>query len=172
MCGGIEVDKNGKTVIENLFAAGECARTGLHGANRLASNSLLEALVFSHRAAIVSMTLVDKVVHQVSVPDWNADGTSNPKEMILITQNRRELQSLMSNYVAIVRSNVRLKRAMDRLRIIYGETEALYERTTVSPALCELRNMINGSYLIVKAALKRSENCGLHYNTDLVTEKK
>jgi len=172
MCGGIDVDNKGMTVIENLFAAGECARTGLHGANRLASNSLLEALVFSHRAAIFSITLVDKVEHQASVPDWNADGTSNPKEMILITQNRRELQSLMSNYVAIVRSNVRLKRAMDRLRIIYGETEALYERTTVSPALCELRNMINVSYLVVKAALNRSENRGLHFNTDLVPEKK
>ena len=103
-----------------------------------------------------------------NIPEWNTEGTSAPKEMILITENRRELQSLMTNYVGIVRNNTRLKRALDRLRIIYGETEALYERTIVSPALCELRNMINLSYLVVKAAMARNENRGLHYNSDLV----
>lgn len=168
MCGGISVDEHGCSDIKNLYAAGECARTGLHGGNRLASNSLLEALVFSHRAYMHGVSAFTEVEFKENIPDWNAEGTSAPKEMVLITENRRELQSLMTNYVGIVRNNTRLKRALDRLRIIYGETEALYERTIVSPALCELRNMINVSYLVVKAAMARTENKGLHYNSDLV----
>ena len=168
MCGGISVDEHGCSDIKNLYAAGECARTGLHGGNRLASNSLLEALVFSHRAYMHGVSAFAEVEFNQNIPDWNAEGTSAPKEMVLITENRRELQSLMTNYVGIVRNNTRLKRALDRLRIIYGETEALYERTIVSPALCELRNMINVSYLVVKAAMARTENKGLHYNSDLV----
>jgi L-aspartate oxidase len=167
MCGGIRVNENGASNIKNLYAAGECARTGLHGANRLASNSLLEALVFSHRSCNDAISKISDIHHRDDIPDWNADGTTEPKEKILITENRRELQALMSNYVGIFRTNIRLKRAMDRLRIIYGETEALYERTVVSPALCELRNMINVSYLIVRAAIARTENRGLHYNYDL-----
>ena len=166
-CGGITVDENGLTDIANLYAAGECASTGLHGANRLASNSLLEAVVFSHRAFLHASKNSVNVSFQQQVPDWNAEGTTIPKEMILITANRRELQLMMSNYVGIVRNNVRLKRAMDRLRIIFGETEALYERTIVSPALCELRNLINVSYLVIKGAMARTENKGLHYNSDL-----
>jgi L-aspartate oxidase len=154
--------------MRHLYAAGECARTGLHGANRLASNSLLEALVFAHRAAQRSTDELADTGFRVDIPEWNAEGTKAPREMILINENRRELQAIMSNYVGIVRSHQRLKRAMDRLRIIYGETEALYERTTVSPNLCELRNMINVAYLVVKAAIARKENRGLHYNTDLV----
>ncbi len=166
MCGGINTDANGRTDIKHLYAAGECARSGLHGANRLASNSLLEALVFSHRASIDSFTIISDIHHRDNVPDWDAEGTTAPREMVLITENRRELQAMMSNYMGIVRSNIRSKRAMDRLRILYGETEALYERTTVSPALCELRNLINVAYLVVKAAMARTENRGLHYNTD------
>lgn len=168
ICGGIHVDEYGQSDIKYLYAAGECARTGLHGANRLASNSLLEALVFSHRAYVHGVSECAEISFKENIPDWNAAGTTAPKEMILITENRRELQALMSNYVGIVRNNTRLKRALDRLRIIYGETEALYERTIVSPALCELRNMINLSYLVVKAAMARTENRGLHYNSDLV----
>lgn len=167
LCGGINVDENGYTDIANLYAAGECSRTGLHGANRLASNSLLEAVVFSHRAFQDCVQRLPHIRHRQDIPDWNAEGTIAPKEKILISQNRRELQALMTNYVGIVRSNTRLKRAMDRLRIIYGETEALYERTIVSPALCELRNMINLAYLVTKAAATRTENRGLHYNSDL-----
>lgn len=166
-CGGIKVDANGASDIRNLFAAGECACTGLHGANRLASNSLLEALVFAHRAAQQGILELSQVSFRDDIPDWNAQGTTNPKELVLITSNRKELQMLMSDYVGIVRSNTRLKRALDRLRIIYGETEAMYIRTTVSPMLCELRNMINLAYLVVTQAMKRTENRGLHYNVDL-----
>jgi L-aspartate oxidase len=166
ICGGIKVDEHGRSTIRNLYAAGECACTGLHGANRLASNSLLEALVFSHRAFTDSVMAFSTVRYREDVPDWNAEGTTMPKELVLITYNLKELQSVMSSYVGIVRSDQRLKRALDRLRILYQETEALYQTTVLSQQLCELRNLINIGYLVVKAAMERKENRGLHYNTD------
>ncbi len=166
ICGGINVDAWARSNIKNLYAAGECARTGLHGANRLASNSLLEALVFAHRASISASENFSANHFRKDVPGWNAEGTSHPKEMVLITHNLIELQNVMSNYVGIVRTDTRLKRALDRLRILYGETEALYEKTTISPQLCELRNLIVVGYLIVKAAMRRKESVGLHYSTD------
>ena len=156
----------GRTSIKNLYAAGECASTGLHGGNRLASNSLLEALVYSHRASLDAIKVFKNAVINNSVPDWDAEGTTQPNEMVLITQNLRELQDVMSSYVGIVRSDHRLKRAMDRLRIIYGETEALYGRTVLSSRLCELRNLITIAYLIVKFSMARKESVGLHYSTD------
>ena len=166
ICGGILVDEHGRSSIQNLYAAGECACTGLHGGNRLASNSLLEALVYAHRSWLHAKEVIDGIRFEERVPDWNAEGTTQPNELVLITHNRRELQEVMSSYVGIVRSNVRLKRALDRLRILYGETEALYERTVLSPMLCELRNMITIGYLIVKAAMARPESVGLHYTLD------
>lgn len=166
ICGGIEVDLNGRSSIANLYAAGECSCTGLHGGNRLASNSLLEALVYSHRAANDVIKRFASIEVCKNVPEWNSEGTVQPNELILITSNLGELQNVMSNYVGIVRSDQRLKRAMDRLRIIYGETEGLYERTIVSPRLCELRNLISVAYLIVKFAQARKESVGLHYSTD------
>jgi len=166
VCGGIAVDEWGRSTIKNLYAAGECARTGLHGANRLASNSLLEALVYAHRASVDGLKCLDQLSFNRKVPDWNAEGTSQPNEMILITHNLQELQEVMSTYVGIVRSDQRLKRALDRLRIIYGETEALYSRTVLSSRLCELRNLITIGYLIVKFSMARKESVGLHYSTD------
>ncbi|HMO63040.1 MAG TPA: L-aspartate oxidase [Ferruginibacter sp.] len=167
-CGGIKTDEWGRTSITNLYAAGECASTGLHGANRLASNSLLEAMVFAHRAFVHSVELVNTEAGnaQKLVPDWKADGTNAPKEMILITQSVKELKLLMSDYVGIVRNNERLHRAMKRLDLLFAETEDLYRKTVVSPQLCELRNMITVAYLIVKSAEFRHESRGLHYNTD------
>ncbi len=171
-CGGIKTDEWAATSIKNLYAAGECASTGLHGANRLASNSLLEAMVFAHRAyektvalASSATTAGQESLHE-AIPDWNASGTTSPKEMILITQSVKELKLLMSDYVGIVRNNERLYRAMKRLDLLYAETEALYQRTVVSPQLCELRNMITVAYLIVKGAEFRHESRGLHFNTD------
>ncbi|MFN8165678.1 MAG: L-aspartate oxidase [Bacteroidia bacterium] len=166
MCGGIVVDMDGRSSIKNLYAAGECSCTGLHGGNRLASNSLLEALVYAHRSAMDVIQKVSSINYRDDVPAWDAEGTVQPNELVLITSNLRELQSVMSNYVGIVRSNTRLKRALDRLRILYGETEALYERTIVSPKLCELRNLIAIAYLIVKFAMARKESVGLHYVMD------
>ena len=169
-CGGIKTDEHGQTSIKNLYAAGECASTGLHGANRLASNSLLEAMVFAHRAYLNSVITImaDKSASfaGASVGDWKTDGTNAPKEMILITQSVKELKLLMSDYVGIVRNNERLQRAMKRLDLLYEETESLYQRTIVSPQLCELRNMITLAYLIVKSAQFMQESRGLHFNTD------
>ena len=170
-CGGIKTDEYGRTSIKNLYAAGECASTGLHGANRLASNSLLEAMVFAHRAYKDAVEKINYPSVSFSgggdaVPNWKADGTNAPKEMILITQSVKELKLLMSDYVGIVRNNERLKRANRRLDLLHEETEALYEKTAVSPQLCELRNMITVAYLIVKCAEFRQESRGLHYNTD------
>ena len=166
ICGGVKTDINGQTSIMNLYAAGEVACTGLHGANRLASNSLIEALVFAHRAARHATLSLSESEIKNSVPDWNDEGTSHPEEMILITQSMKELQQIMSNYVGIVRSKIRLKRALDRLEIIYHETENLYNTSTVSVKLCELRNAINVAYLIIRQAQERRESRGLHYNTD------
>ncbi len=170
-CGGIKTDEWGKTSIMNLYAAGECACTGLHGANRLASNSLLEAMVFANRAYIHSLQtiqheLFNSKLENAIIPDWKTEGTNAPKEMILITQSVKELKLLMSDYVGIVRNNQRLHRAMKRLDLLYEETETLYEKTEVSPQLCELRNMITVAYLIVKCAEFRKESRGLHFNTD------
>jgi len=165
-CGGIKVDEHGRTSINNLYACGECSSTGLHGANRLASNSLLEALVFAHRCYEDMATRVESIELQEDIPEWNAAGTTQPKEMILITQSLKELQSVMSDYVGIVRNNVRLERAMRRLDLLHEETGRLYETTTLSPQLAELRNLITIGYLIVKGAQFRKESRGLHYNTD------
>lgn len=165
-CGGIKTNESGQTSIKHLYAAGECASTGLHGANRLASNSLLEALVFAHRCAEEAAGKVDAISFNEQIPDWNASGTTEPKEMILITQSLKELQQVMSDYVGIVRNDVRLQRAISRLDLLHAETEELYKTTTVSPQLCELRNLITVAYLIVKSAQFRKESRGLHYNTD------
>lgn len=165
-CGGIKTDEWGRSSIKNLFACGECSSTGLHGANRLASNSLLEAMVFAHRCYVETVNTMDTLKDLPDVPDWNAQGTSEPKEMILITQSLKELQQVMSDYVGIVRNNVRLQRAMKRIDLLFEETEGLYQTTTVSPQLLELRNMITVGYLIIKGAAFRKESRGLHYNTD------
>ena len=168
--GGIKVDDMGRSSIQNLYASGECSSTGLHGANRLASNSLLEALVFSHRIAEDVLAKIDSSTWKDGIPDWNAEGTTVPQEMVLITQSTKELKDTMSYYVGIVRSNVRLKRALDRLFILYKETEDLYNATTLSPQLCELRNLITIAYLITRSASMRPESRGLHYTTDYPKE--
>jgi len=154
MCGGIRVDEWGRSSIRNLYSSGECAATGLHGANRLASNSLLESLVFSHRASIDAARQIANTEFCEEIPDWNDEGTVLNEEMILITQSMKELQAVMTSYVGIVRSNLRLNRALKRLEIIYNETEELYQ------------NLINIGYLIIKAALDRKESVGLHYSID------
>ncbi len=166
MCGGIRVDACGRTSIQRLYAAGECSSTGLHGANRLASNSLLEAMVFAHRIYEDIQDRLDDFGFQDDVPDWNAAGTTDPQEMVLITQGMKELKDIMSYYVGIVRSNVRLKRALDRLYLLYQETEELYKTTTMSPQMMELRNLITIAYLITRSAVHRRESRGLHFTTD------
>ncbi|MBP1675704.1 MAG: L-aspartate oxidase [Bacteroidetes bacterium] len=166
LCGGIVVDLNGRTSINHLYAAGECSCTGLHGANRLASNSLIEAIVYADAAVKDAVTIVNDIKFNEFVPDWNDDGTKLPEEMVLITQSFREVEQIMNSYVGIVRSNLRLKRAMSRLEILYRETEDLFERSVVSREICELRNVISVAYLIIKHALRRKESRGLHYTID------
>lgn len=171
-CGGIKTDEWGRSSITNLYSCGECASTGLHGANRLASNSLLEAMVFAHRCYLDAIDQIKNISFKENIPDWNAQGTSDPKEMILITQSVKELQLVMSDYVGIVRNDVRLQRAMNRLDLLFEETEQLYRTTTVSPQLMELRNMITVGYLVVKGASFRKESRGLHFNTDYPEKSK
>jgi len=171
MCGGVRTDEMGRSSIDRLSAAGECTCTGLHGANRLASNSLLEGLVFAHRIADDILQRIDQYQIESNIPEWDARGTTDPKEMILITQSIKELKDVMSYYVGIVRSNVRLKRATDRLFLLYKETEDLYNTTTISPQLCELRNLITIAYLITRSASMRTESRGLHYTTDYQEKK-
>ncbi len=165
-CGGILVDQAGRTSINRLYAAGECTASGLHGANRLASNSLLEGLVYGHNIAQDVLQAIHQYPWQESIPDWNTMGTTDPKEMVLITQSWKELKDIMSFYVGIVRSNVRLQRALDRLYLLYRETEILYNTTTLSPQLCELRNLITIAYLVTRSASMRRESRGLHFTTD------
>lgn len=165
-CGGIKVDEHGRSSISHLYASGEVSSTGLHGANRLASNSLLESLVFSHRAAEDGISMLKSINCREDIPDWNAEGMVFNEEMILITQSLKELQSIMTSYVGIVRSNLRLKRAFDRLDILYLETEALYNKSILTQRICELRNLINVAYLIIRMAMNREESRGLHYSLD------
>ena len=165
-CGGIKVDMDGQSNINRLYALGEASSTGLHGANRLASNSLIEAAVYSHRAAIHAGKRLGELSFEDKIPDWDYKGTTHLEEMILVTQNYKEVQMIMSNYVGIVRSELRLERAMVRLEIIYKETESLYKRSLISKKICELRNLINVGYIIIKMAKNRQESRGLHYSID------
>ena len=166
MCGGIKVDLNGESSIHRLYAVGECSCTGLHGGNRLASNSLIEAAVYAKSAAAHSLQKIDNYDFNTDVPEWNDEGTMTNEEHVLITQSIREVGEIMSNYVGIVRSDLRLKRAWDRLDLLYEETENLFKRVKATKDICELRNMINVGYLITRQAIERKESRGLHYTVD------
>lgn len=160
------VDSDGRTSISNLYACGECSSTGLHGANRLASNSLLEAVVYAHRIFEDARGAIDSLSFARDIPEWDESKVQLLNEEILVTHNLRETQKLMSDYVGIVRSDFRLDRAMRRLGFLYEETESFYKNTKLSVKLCELRNVIQVAYLIVKSATGRKESRGLHYTTD------
>jgi len=167
MCGGVVADYSGKTSVLNLLACGEVAHTGVHGANRLASNSLLEALVFSHRAALFSTGSIKSISKPpVYIPPWDDSGTLNADEWVLLRHDRQEIQKLMWDYVGIVRSNFRLGRAMRRIKMIFREVEEFYRKTTISEELVELRNLATVALLIVRCASMRNESRGLHFTTD------
>lgn len=165
LCGGIVVDKEGKTTIQNLFCCGETSRTGLHGANRLASNSLLEALVYAHNI-FKYLSKNNFTSSYVEIPEWNADGVLLNEEELVINLYLKELQTLMRDYVGIVRSNARLTIAKTKLEIIYNKVESLYKKAKVTTALCELRNMINVAHLIINQSIERKENKGGFFNID------
>ncbi len=168
MCGGINVDIHGRTSIKNLFAGGEVSCTGVHGANRLASNSLLEALVFTRHSVEYTGGIIRSLsrIPARRIPPWDDSGTIDNEEWVLIAHNLGEIKSVMWNYVGIVRSNLRLERAMRRIRFIERETEDFYRRTKITPNLLELRNSITVAKLVVTSALMRRESRGLHFTTD------
>ena len=172
LCGGIKVDLDGQSSIERLYAIGECSCTGLHGGNRLASNSLIEAVVYADAAAKHCLEVIDGYTYNEDIPEWNDEGTRSPEEMVLITQSMKEVNQIMSSYVGIVRSDLRLQRAWTRLDILYEETEDLFKRSVASKEICELRNVINVGYLIMRQAMERKESRGLHYTIDYPHEGK
>ena len=166
LCGGIKVDLNACSSIHRLYAVGECSCTGLHGGNRLASNSLIEAVVYADAAAKHAIEHHDHYAFREDIPAWDDSGTTHPEEMVLISQSEKEVEDIMSSYVGIVRSNLRLDRAWNRLDIVYEETEKLFKTSKVSRRICELRNIINVGYLIMRQAKERKESRGLHYTID------
>lgn len=165
-CGGVKVNSSGESSIKHLYALGEASCTGLHGANRLASNSLIEALVYADQAAAHAAALLPKLEIQEGIPDWDSEGMQHTEEMLMIIQSKREMQTIMSNYVGIVRSNLSLRRAMRRLEILWQETEELFAKTKPNRELCELRNMIAVAYLVIKQGREIKESVGCHYNLD------
>lgn len=166
-CGGVVVDEFSRSTLSGLYATGEVAMTGVHGANRLASNSLLEALVFSNRAAIDIQEYLNKYEIDVpNIPDWDDSDTLTADERVLISHGIKELNQLMSDYVGIVRSNLRLEFASRRIQNLYNEVEDFYKKTKIFVSLLELRNLITCAHLIVKSAQLRKESRGLHYTLD------
>lgn len=167
-CGGVMSDLYGRTTLERLFACGEVACTGVHGANRLASNSLLEGVVFAEQAAQYLAVHQPPPLGQVieDILPWDDSGTQNPEEWVLVSHDRDELQAVMWDYVGIVRSELRLQRALRRIELLRDEIEEFYRRTKLSPALIELRNLAAVAWLIARSALYRKESRGLHTMSD------
>ena len=170
ICGGVNVNKKAKTSIKKLYACGEVTRTGLHGGNRLASNSLLEGLVYAHNAFLSISKKYNKAKTPKDIPVWNDSGVIKNMEKVLITHDRNEVKTIMSNYVGIVRSNERLLRAEKRLKVLYEDNKRLYDHSELSIDLCELRNLITTAYLITQFSKKRTENCGGFYSLDCISK--
>ncbi len=168
MCGGISVNLQARTSITNLYVCGEAACTGVHGANRLASNSLLEALVFSKRAAIDSVSMLGKIDFKaVSFPEKFPLGTISKSNKILINDTKKTLKKIMTEYLGIVRSNKGLLKAKKRIGLLKNKIHARFKKNEINDELCELKNMLLVSDLIIKSSIRRKKNIGLHFNIDL-----
>jgi L-aspartate oxidase len=165
-CGGILIDLDGRTDLPGLYAAGECTESGLHGANRLASNSLLECFVFGEAAARHILANWDSFTHPPKIKPWDESRVSNSDEEVIIKQNWTEIRRFMWNYVGIVRTTKRLERAQHRINMLFGEVEDYYGQFRVTTDLIELRNLLQSADLIVRSALARHESRGLHYTLD------
>lgn len=165
-CGGVVVDENSQTDIAGLYAIGETSYTGLHGANRMASNSLLECFVYGMSAAKDIEAKLDQSFESPDVPEWDASQSTNPDEDVVILQNWDELRQTMWNYVGIVRTTKRLQRALHRIEMLKKEITEYYQDYHVSKNLIELRNLVMVSEMIVRCAMQRKESRGLHYTLD------
>ncbi len=165
-CGGVVIDLDGRTDLPGLYAAGECTESGLHGANRLASNSLLECFVFGEAAAADILERWDSFDAPPEVRAWDESRVTNSDEEVVIKQNWTEIRRFMWNYVGIVRTTKRLERAQHRIELLSGEVAEYYGQFRVSTDLIELRNLLQSAELIVRSALKRKESRGLHYTLD------
>ena len=165
-CGGVMIDKNGRTDVENLYAIGEVAYTGLHGANRMASNSLLECLVFARAAASDIAKHLKTPQKYLKLPKWDESRVTDSDEEVVIQHNWHELRLFMWDYVGIVRTTKRLERALHRVELLQREIDEYYQNFRVSNNLLELRNLVQVAELIIKSALLRKESRGLHYTLD------
>ncbi len=165
-CGGVMVDRRGRTDIEGLYAVGEVSYTGLHGANRLASNSLLECVVYGRAAAMDIIARLPLAVAPPAIPAWDESQVTDADEEVIIQHNWHELRLTMWDYVGIVRTDKRLERAMHRIRLLKDEVSEFYSNFRVTSNLLELRNLLQVAELIVRSAMKRKDSVGLHYNVD------
>lgn len=165
-CGGVRTDLNAKTSLDNVYAIGEVACTGLHGANRMASNSLLECVVFAHACAKHILDNLDKKPKEHPIKAWDESRVIDSDEAVIIQHNWHELRLFMWDYVGIVRTNKRLERAMRRINLLKQEIDEYYSNFRVSNNMLELRNLVCVAELIVKCAMQRKESRGLHYNLD------
>jgi len=167
-CGGVMIDHHGQTDIDGLYAIGEVSYTGLHGANRLASNSLLECIVYAHACAkdIINHMPFYKERKFATIPDWDDSQVGNSDEEVVIQHNWHELRLFMWDYVGIVRTDKRLERALRRVQLLQQEISEYYSNFKVSNNLLELRNLVQVAEIIIKSAMQRKESRGLHYNLD------
>ena len=165
-CGGVLTNLDGQTDLHNLYAIGEVAYTGLHGANRMASNSLLECVVFAQAAAKHILSKISAAASYATIAPWDESRVNNSDEEIVITHNWHELRLFMWDYVGIVRTNKRLERALHRVELLQSEIHDYYSHFRLSHNLLELRNLVQVAELIIRCAMERKESRGLHYNLD------